>query len=221
MTPRAWLVGVVVAAVLVGCSVTTPPLPLPLTPEQPPVVVEPPATVTPIALRIPSIGLNSSKPWVPLGIQGEEGLPVTTRAGDMETPDVKAPLTIGWYCPNKTGEVAYPYNCGAPEPGRVGSAVVASHINAGGKPGGFSKLAQLKAGALVEVDRADGQTAVFKVAKVQVIDKTNFPASVFDTVSRPVLWMLSCGGRLDKAKGRYLDQVIARADLVEMKPTAP
>lgn len=184
---------------------------------------DPDVTVEPTGLRIPSIGVSTDDAWVPLGIQGQDGLPVTTKAGEIETPDVRYPKRLGWYCPLRTETDPFPAVCGAPEPGRAGAGVVLGHINGNGQPGIFAKLAQVKVGDMVEVDRADKKTAAFRVSNIQVVDKTRFPSgNVYLSFSdKPVLRLISCGGRLDKIHKRYLDQVVVYADLVEMKPTRP
>jgi hypothetical protein len=79
--------------------------------------------------------------------------------GTMEVPPTGFPA--GWYT-------------GAPTPGELGPAVIAGHVDWTG-PGVFYNLHKLVAGNEVRVARADGSTAVFRVARVEKYRKTAFP----------------------------------------------
>lgn len=213
-----WITGISFTTLIVtmavgGCSR------LPPQPDQamvtPPALstpyVDPEATVVPIGLRIPAIGVNSHDPWIPLGLDDKE---------QIKVPNLAHPLALGWYCPMATSDDPDPVDCGAPEPGRVGPAVVLGHINGGGHDGIFARLAHIKVGDTVAVDRANGTTATFRITRVQTVDKTSFPTSpVYADVAYPAIRLISCGGRLDKVHHRYLDQVIAFGDLTEMQIT--
>lgn len=193
----------------------------------PPVPPPAPTTVRPVGLRIPSIGVSSSTPWVPLGKVSKEDAKKHkfTKEGDLESPDVSQPQTLGWYCPPVTGR---PDACGWPaagEPIPAGQVrrpfVVAGHINSAGTPGVFSKLAKVKAGDKVEVSRSDGQVAVFKVIRLDIVKKTVFPVSVYDATAKPTAVIITCGPyEIDRKAHRYEDQTIAVAELVELKPKA-
>jgi hypothetical protein len=163
--------------------------------------------ILPTAIRIPSLGVDSHDPWAALGLQP---------SGEVEVPSVHQPATPGWYCPSGVGA-----GCGAPVPGETGPAVVLAHIDGDHKPGLFYKLAQLKVGAQVEIDRADDQTAVFRITRVQTLDKDDFPSqSVYGNTKGPEIRLISCGGRYDAANKRFLDQIIAWGQLTELRPKA-
>jgi hypothetical protein len=184
----------------------------------------------PVAIRIPSISLNSQRSdWVPLGIQGERGVPVTPPAepGQIEVPPIKQPLKLGFYCPN--GLPA----CGAPVPGQMGPAVVLGHVNGGGKQGIFAKLAAkdakgkylIQPGAIIEIDRADNVTVTFKVVKIETPLKKDFPTqAVYGDTNTPTLRLITCGGggnaleTTSTGSRSYVNQTIVYADMVSQRP---
>lgn len=170
----------------------------------------PPPVATPIALRIPSIKLNTEQAWEPLGIQG----PADEQPGAVAVPDVKHPERIGWYCP------ADPPGCGAPYPGETGPAVVLGHINGNGRDGVFAHLSQVKVGAVVEIDRGDGYTAIFRVTTSKVVPKVKFPTTeVYGDTPTSQLRLVSCGGDFNKAARSYTGQVLVYAELTQLRPT--
>lgn len=169
----------------------------------------------PVAIRIPSIKLDSKKlagaSFIPVGLASD---------GSMEVPDVHKPTAFGYYCPR-----GKPPNCGAPMPGQVGPSVVVSHVNGDGKKGGFYGLAKVDVGSnvrfnvhvndIIDIDLADGRTDKFKVTKTLSARKDSFPADqVWGAVNHPSLRLITCGGALDQKAHSYLSNVIVFADLV-------
>lgn len=119
--------------------------------------------------------------------------------------------------PEDTPQQAAWYRLG-PVPGALGPAVIVGHINGNHKQGVFAHLADLKVGDTVEVTRSDNKIVTFTVVDTQLVGKTAFPtAAVYGDTSNAALRLLSCGGRLDKVHHRYLDQVIAYADLTSVR----
>lgn len=175
----------------------------------------PPPQASPIALRIPSIGLDTRQ-WQVVGAAPD---------GTMEVPPVTRPEVVGWYCPlwRDTSGV----DCGAPVPGEVGPAVIAAHISGpsadgrpGGKRGAFARLSEVKVGQRIEVDRSDGYTATFKVTTSKIVPKTKFPTTeVYGDTPTAQLRMISCGGDLDVARHSYKGQVLVYAALDTLSPT--
>lgn len=212
--PGLLIAGALVASVVVGCSVSAPVEPPPPgwgQAEAPPAAA---GQVRPVALRIDSIGL-SGREWLEVG-QDERGA--------VEVPDVKTPEVLGVYCPAWRWTLqATPDDpdCGAPVPGEAGNAVVLAHNQGSGKQGAFYRLHQVNLGALVEVDRSDGQTAVFKVTRVRTVPKTQFPTdAVFnDDTPGQRLVMITCGQDWDLKNHRSRDQVIVFSELVTLRPT--
>lgn len=183
--------------------------------------------MAPIALRIPSIGLDSylvsKKSFMPLGLVKKATK--LQPAGSMEVPPLSDATRFGWYCPDGMPK------CGAPYPGQAGPSVITSHVNASGKPGGLYKLAKVTGGTdkpqinvnvgdVVEVDLADHTTQVFRVSRLLTPDKSEFPTDqVWPVSSKSQLSIITCGGELNKATHSYLQQIIVIADWVSSRPT--
>lgn len=84
-------------------------------------------------------------------------------------------------------------------------------------PAVFFRLGALTKGRTVEVERADGRTAVFTVDAVEVYDKKPFPdAKVYgNTSGLPELRLITCGG-FTKRTG-YLGNVVVYATLTAVE----
>jgi hypothetical protein len=162
-----------VAAVL---AVPTGPIAAAPRPDAPPVAV-------PVALTIPSIGVQT--PLIRLGL---------TASGALQVPPTAS--VAGWFT-------------GSPRPGAIGSAVIAGHIDSYEGPGVFFRLAQLRPGDRVYVRRADGTLAVFLVTSVRMYPKDRFPSSsVYGPAPDPELRLITCGGTFDYALRSYLSNVV-------------
>jgi len=145
----------------------------------------------PVALAIPSIGVDSNK-VVDLGKEPDGSLQVPTDFGQP-----------GWFT-------------GGPAPGQFGPAVIAGHVDSKSGPGIFYRLGSLHPGASVTVTRADGSIARFTVDKVARYPKDRFPtiAVYSDTTHRSELRLITCGGQFDHRTGHYVDNVVAYAHLL-------
>jgi hypothetical protein len=140
----------------------------------------------PVALTIPSIGVQTS--LVDLGL---------TAAGALQVPSSTA--VAGWYT-------------GSPRPGAVGSAVIAGHIDSQAGPGVFFRLSALRPGDRVYVRRADGTLAVFRVTLVRQYAKDSFPTSaVYGPTPDAELRLITCGGTFDPQLRSYLSNTVAYA----------
>jgi len=147
------------------------------------------ARSVPVRVQIPAIGVDSA--LMGLGLQDD---------GTMQLPPTGFPA--GWYT-------------GAPSPGERGPAIIAGHVDWGGRPGVFYGLRDLVPGAEVTVARVDGSTAVFRVSRVQTFPKEAFPtAAVYGNLDHPGLRLITCGGSFDRAARSYVDNIVAFADLV-------
>jgi len=128
-----------------------------------------PVGVTPLRLRIPAIGVDTS--LVRLGLTSTGALDVPTRA-----------MTAGWYT-------------GSPVPGRTGPAIIAGHVHWSGVPAVFARLAELGPGDAIVVVRSDRTTVTFTVDRVATYAKTRFPtALVYGSLDVPGLRLITCGG---------------------------
>lgn len=152
------------------------------------------AKATPVRVQIPAIGVDSA--LMGLGLQAD---------GTMEMPPAGFPA--GWYT-------------GAPTPGELGPAVIAGHVDWGGRRGVFYDLRRLKPGAEVRVARDDGTAAVFRVTRVEQVPKDEFPTdAVYGDIDHAGLRLITCGGAFDRRARSYDDNIVVFADLIAT-PTA-
>ncbi|KRF25709.1 class F sortase [Phycicoccus sp. Soil803] len=145
---------------------------------------------SPVALRIPSIGVNT-KGIVDLTLD---------KKGKLQAPTDFA--KAGWYA-------------GGPTPGEFGPAVIGAHVDSKSGPAVFYRLGSLQKGATVSVLRKDGSTARFVVDRVARYSKADFPTSTVygDTRGRAELRLITCGGAFDQSTGHYVDNIVAFAHL--------
>jgi sortase (surface protein transpeptidase) len=115
--------------------------------------------------------------------------------------------------PDRT-DVAGWYERG-PRPGQPGPAVILGHVDSHTGPGIFINLRRVRTGTLVQIDRADGSTATFRVTRLSRVPKVSFPTDlVYAPTLDPTLRLVTCGGSFDPTRGSYRDNVIAFADQV-------
>ncbi|MDN5751557.1 MAG: class F sortase [Pseudonocardia sp.] len=124
--------------------------------------------------------------------------------GSLEVPRDYA--LAGWYRPG-------------PTPGEAGPAVVVGHVDsAADGPAVFFRLGELRPGAEVLVERADGRTAVFAVDRAARYPKDEFPTrEVYGPTDHAALRLITCGGDFDAASGHYRDNIVAFARLVDVR----
>lgn len=144
----------------------------------------------PARLEIPAIGVATDV--VPLGLQAD---------GSMQVPEGADYDRAGWF---RLG----------PEPGALGPAVIAGHVDSRTGPSVFVRLHELRAGDQVHVQRADGRRLTFTVETVREYPKTGFPTeAVFGPVRAPALRLVTCGGEFDRAARSYRDNIVVSARL--------
>jgi LPXTG-site transpeptidase (sortase) family protein len=129
--------------------------------------------------------------------------PVIATAVDPSTGRLVVPAdptTIGWY---RYG----------PTPGQPGSALLAGHVDHDNRPGVFYALQDVAIGSLVDVAFADGSVTHFRVATVQLVDKTDIALNeLFARSGSPRLTLVTCGGLFDWTHRTYRSNVIVSAD---------
>ena len=147
----------------------------------------------PVRVEVPSIGVDSN--LMDLGLQAD---------GSLQVPPGGFPA--GWYT-------------GAPTPGELGPAIIVGHVDWAGKAGVFYRLRSLKAGALVNVLRADGSKAVFMVSSIAEYKKDGFPTDkVYGNTTNAALRLITCGGVFNSKIHHYEDDIVAYAELVSSTP---
>ncbi len=142
----------------------------------------------PRRLRIPSIAVDAPVEYVGLAADGAMDVP---RDGGH----------VAWY---KLG----------PRPGEVGNAVLAGHVDWGGKVAVFWLLGQLKPGDTVEVVGADDKKYEFVVQWQRSYDASNAPVQeVFGQAGVPEITLITCGGEFDRKTRQYLSRIVVRGVL--------
>jgi hypothetical protein len=166
-------------------------------PAPPPAAAASPlAPSAPTRVRVPSISASST--LIPVGVDADH---------NVEVPPLSQPMQAAWYAHG-------------PTPGSLGPAVVLGHVNGDGKPGIFADLHRVQPGQEIEVDRADGQTAVFTVSRLETVAKDVFPTErVYGNTPDAQLRLITCGGSLDQVAHNYLSNVIVYATLTSTHAT--
>lgn len=140
---------------------------------------------TPVTVRIGDIALEA--PVIPVGVDAQNQFAVP------------AAEQVGWY---EFG----------PRPGADGSAVLAAHVDYGGKPGAFFNLADLRIGDPIEVEMSDGSVLRYRVTGNTEYDKTELPfEDVFRKEGSEVLQLITCGGTFDPNARSYEANVVVTA----------
>ncbi|MDQ3451055.1 MAG: class F sortase [Actinomycetota bacterium] len=142
----------------------------------------------PVSISIPDLSIAQG--LIELGVTPDLQLEVPTNGDD-----------IGWW---NTG----------PSPGEPGGAVIAAHVSwNGGQPAIFVDLDDLPMGAEIIVDRADGTTATYVVARIERYAKEDFPNELIYRRDGPTqLYVITCAG--DLVNGSYAENIVVFADLV-------
>jgi sortase (surface protein transpeptidase) len=136
--------------------------------------------------------------------------------------DLNADQSLGTP-PLGNAKVAGWYDRG-PTPGQVGSAILDAHVDSAlmsDYRGAFYYLGLVKPGMEVDVARADGIVALFRVDEIQVAAKADFPtAKVYAATAYPALRLITCGGDYDKQSHEYLGNTIVYAHFTGERRTS-
>lgn len=122
--------------------------------------------------------------------------------------------------PNNTRDVAW-YRYG-PSPGEPGSAVLAAHVDLGGRKGVFYRLGTLEPGDIVTVVYDDGTSKDFRVEARAEYTKEELPIeAIFSRDGDPVLTLITCGGGFNPSLRSYDSNVVVYAVPVERATPVP
>jgi hypothetical protein len=149
----------------------------------------------PVSLDIPAIGVKSG--LLHLGLNPD---------GSLQVPPLFAvPSEAAWYKYSAT-------------PGQIGPSVLEGHVDSTYGPSVFFRLGALVPGNTVDVTRADGTVAVFRVTGVRSYPKADWPWQlIFGSTNYAALRLITCGGTFDYATGHYLSNTVVFASLVSSK----
>ena len=164
----------------------TAPVEPPAVEEVPPVAAGAPWGVPPARLAIPALGVEA------------EVAPVNyDQDGLMDVPP--DPDMVAWF--------EY-----GPGMGVGGNAVFAAHVDWGGRPRVFYRLAALEPGDAVLVVDGQGRGFQYVVASSHVYDAEGAPVEeIFAQTVDPIITLITCGGRYQAATREYLDRIVVVA----------
>ncbi|MFF4210217.1 class F sortase [Streptomyces sp. NPDC001796] len=184
----------------------------------PPEDAAPPSAVTPVAPRpdataspqkqglprsapkrieIPQIGVDAPFTELSLGASGH-----------LNPPPGSNTNLVGWYR-------------GGASPGERGTSIVVGHVDTKTGPAVFVLLRTLKPGSKVDITRADGTIARFKVDSVETFSKAGFPDNrVYADAPTPQLRLITCGGDYNRSAHDYEANVVVFAHLASVKRPA-
>jgi sortase (surface protein transpeptidase) len=143
----------------------------------------------PVRVEIPAIGVSSS--LVRLGLNPD---------GTMQVPgDYQV---AGWFT-------------GGPQPGQLGPAVIAGHVDSKTGPAVFYRLRELRPGDQIRVVRADRRVVRFRVDSLASYPKQSLPdEEVYGATIAPVLRLITCAGTFDRAQRSYRENLVVSATRV-------
>jgi Sortase domain len=146
----------------------------------------------PVSVSIPAIGVTSK--LLHLGLNKD---------GSIQVPNlITSANEAAWYKYSAT-------------PGQIGTSVIEGHVDSYGGPAVFYRLGALRPGNRINVTRADGITAIFRVTGVREYVKDKYPANtIYAPAHFAALRLITCGGGFDAATGHYLSSVVVYASLV-------
>ena len=137
-------------------------------------------------VEIPAIGVSS--PLVRLGLNSDRTMEVP---GDFQV--------AGWFT-------------GAPQPGQLGPAVIAGHVDSRTGPAVFYRLRDLRPGDQIRVVRADHRVVRFQVDSLASYPKRSLPPdAVYGATTTPALRLITCAGTFDRAQNSYRDNLVVSA----------
>ncbi len=166
--------------------------PTPAASAAPTVVPTGPDRAAPVRVRLPRLRIDAALQPLHLGKKRELVPPAYGKAG--------------WY---EAG----------PEPGEIGRAVVAGHVDSKTGPDVFAALRKARPGDRIRVLLRDRSTMTFVVQKIEIHPRSRFPTSrVYGTDGKHAdLRLITCTGRYDRARGGYQDNVIVFARMAPAK----
>jgi sortase (surface protein transpeptidase) len=140
----------------------------------------------PVRLEIPAIGVSSPLVRLELNPDGTMQLP-----GDFQV--------AGWFT-------------GGPQPGQLGPAVIAGHVDSRAGPAVFYRLRDLRPGDQVRVVRADRLVVRFTVEPSASHPKWSLPdEAVHGATTAPALRLITCARSFDRQRHSYHDNLVVSA----------
>ncbi|MFN8535673.1 MAG: class F sortase [Dehalococcoidia bacterium] len=149
-----------------------------------------PVYLPPVRLRMPRIGVDTPVKEVGLDTAGELVVPTT-------------------------GEYAVWYG-GSPPPGLTGNAILAGHVDWGGKIAVFFRLKELGPGDQIETVAADGALRRFVVTSNTAYEPAKAPLDrIYGPTSHPAVTLITCGGVFLSDRRDYSLRIVVRGELTD------
>jgi hypothetical protein len=126
----------------------------------------------PVSIRIPSLDIATRVFPIGLNPDGTLGVPQPGPREDL----------AAWFE-------------NSPAPGQPGPSIIEGHVDTASGPSVFFRLGQIRPGAAIEVERADGVRVVFRVDAVRDFKKSSFPTKLVyggKDLSEPSLRLITC-----------------------------
>ena len=143
----------------------------------------------PRKIRIAAIAIDTAT--VAVGRQADDSIAVPP------------PNVTGWYSQG-------------PTPGETGPAIIVGHLDSTKGPAIFWRLSELQPGQIVEIDRADGKTAKFKIDAVKQFPQAGFPTKeVYGNTNTAQLRLITCAGTFDRATRQYSHNLVVFTSLTK------
>lgn len=141
--------------------------------------------IDPVRIEIPEIGVDARIVDLAIG------------PGDPEVPEGWE--DAGWYRATRN-------------PGEIGPAVIAGHIDSKAGPAVFFRLDELSDGDEIIVHDDTGDSRTYVVEGSGQYPKEALPDEVFGFGDRrPELRVITCGGSFDRSVGHYRDNLVVYA----------
>jgi sortase (surface protein transpeptidase) len=155
---------------------------------------------------------------LPLGVPAAEDQPAPPSR--LAIPSIGVETELERLAVRDDGTLAPPDDFGragwfaeGPAPGERGPAVIVGHIDSRDGPAVFHRLAELRAGDLVEVTRTEGTSIRFAVTDTYEAAKDAFPTeAVYGPTAGPTLRLVTCTGAFDRASRHYVSNLIVYAE---------
>jgi LPXTG-site transpeptidase (sortase) family protein len=143
-------------------------------------------------------------------------LPRVLRIGELKISARIKPLGVNnknqLKAPSNIHDVGW-YDASA-KPGNGGTTLLDGHVHGPTKPGIFYNLKKLKPGAVIEVERGDGQKITYEVVKTQKYqaDDVDMAAAMTPAIEgKEALNLITCTGALDKRNNSYEERLVVFA----------
>jgi sortase (surface protein transpeptidase) len=155
---------------------------------------------------------------LPLGVSAAEDQPAPPAS--LTIPSIGVETELEHLAVRDDGTLAAPDDLGragwfseGPAPGERGPAVIVGHVDSRVGPAVFYRLAELRAGDLVELTRTDGTVTRFAVTDTFEATKDAFPTeAVYGPTAGPTLRLVTCTGAFDRDARHYVSNLIVYAD---------